>query len=115
VHAVSGIDGYYTVDLALTEFQVNGEPTRLEGPRFVRIEMYGKAKKQAHPLPRKGDSVRICGKLMWDGDGFLEIHPRSPASVQILASKPKQNLAAVPGNHADSLKATPSSPDKRDP
>jgi hypothetical protein len=90
VHAVNGIDGFYTVDLALTEFEVHGEPTRLEGPRFVRIEMYGKARKQTHPLPRKGDTARICGKLMWDGDGFLEIHPRNAADAEIRTEQPQR-------------------------
>lgn len=82
VHAVTGIDGLYTVDIALSGFQVNGEPTDLEGPRFIRIEFYGRAKKQTKKLPRKGDTARFCGKLMWDGDGFLEIHPRSAADLE---------------------------------
>lgn len=90
VHAVSGIDGFYTVDLALTEFQVNGQATRLEGPRFVRVEMYGKAKKETHRLPHKGDAVRVCGKLMWDGDGFLEVHPRNGGDTEILAAQPQR-------------------------
>lgn len=90
VHAVSGIDGFYTVDLALTEFEVNGQATRLEGPRFVRVEMYGKAKKETHRLPRKSDSVRICGKLMWDGDGFLEVHPRNAEDTEVLVAQPQR-------------------------
>jgi len=89
-----GIDGFHTVDLALSEFQVNGEPTRLEGPRFLRIEMYGKAKKQTRRLPRKGEAVWICGKLMWDGDGFLEIHSRTAADVRFLGGG--QTTAADP-------------------
>ena len=90
VQAVSGIDGFYTVDVALSEFQVNGEPTRLEGPRFIRIEFYGKAKKQTKKRPRKGDTARFCGKLMWDGDGFLEIHPRSATDLEIRTEQPQR-------------------------
>ena len=87
-HGVGGIDRMYTVDIALREFSVNGEKTRLDGQRFIRVEFFSGVKKKTRPLPRKGDSVRICGKLMWDGDGFLEIHPRSPADVEILKEKP---------------------------
>jgi hypothetical protein len=90
VHAVSGIDGFYTVDLSLTELEVNSQATRLEGPRFVRVEMYGRARKETHRLPRKGDSVRICGKLMWDGDGFLEVHPRSAEDTEVLVPQPQR-------------------------
>ncbi len=91
---VSGIDGMYTADLALREFSVNGEPTRLDGQRFIRVEFFPSVKKKTRRLPRKGDPARICGKLMWDGDGFLEIHPRNPADVEILAEQPK--LARTP-------------------
>ncbi len=86
---VGGIDAMYTVDLALQSFSVNGVETHLNAPRFARVEFFADTKKDVPRLPRKGDSVRICGKLMWDGDGFLEIHPRDCEDVEILAEKPK--------------------------
>jgi len=90
VHAVRGIDGFHTVDLALTEFQVNGETPLLEGPRFLRIEIFGKAMKDMQRRPRKGEAVRICGKLMWDGDGFLEIHPRTATDIEFRTGQPQR-------------------------
>jgi hypothetical protein len=86
---VGGIDAMYTVDMALESFSVNGAATHLEGPRFVRVEFFSGTKKHVNRLPRKGDSARICGKLMWDGDGFLEIHPLESGDVGILNEKPK--------------------------
>jgi hypothetical protein len=86
---VGGVDAMYTVDMALESFSVNGVETHLDGPRFVRVEFFSETKKSVDRLPRKGDSARICGKLMWDGDGFLEIHPRESGGVEILNEKPK--------------------------
>ncbi len=83
-HAVGGIDGMYTVDLALSAFQVNETETRLRGPRYLRVELFHAVKKRLRVLPRKGDSVQICGKLMWDADGFLELHPRNPDDIQFI-------------------------------
>ncbi len=92
---VGGIDGMYTVDLALQSFFVNGTETQLDGPRFVRVEFFSYAKKNVPRLPGKGDSVRICGKLMWDGDGFLEIHPRTAADVQFTCPAPETPIKTV--------------------
>ena len=94
LQAASSRHSFYTVDMELSEFTVQGEPTRLDGRRFIRVEMHGKAKQEPPRLPRDGESVRICGKLMWDGDGFLEIHPRTAADVQFLGGG--QTTAADP-------------------
>lgn len=84
--------GFYTVDMELSEFTVRGEPTRLDGRRFVRVEIHGKAKKELLRPPLEGDAASICGKLMWDGDGFLEIHPRSATDIQPLPAGQKTDL-----------------------
>jgi hypothetical protein len=84
LQAASSRHSFYTVDMELSEFTVWGEPTRLDRRRFIRVEMHGKAKQEPPRLPRASESVRICGKLMWDGDGFLEIHPGTAADVQFL-------------------------------
>jgi len=75
---------FYTVDKVLKDFSVNGEHPKLEGTRFVRIEMHGQARQETKLPPRAGDKVRLCGKLMWDGDGFLEIHPRTAEDTTFL-------------------------------
>jgi len=85
VHADPSADGFYTVDLALDSFAVDGQDTELAKPRFLRAETRGAAKKQAARVLRRGGSARLCGELKWDHDGFLEIHPRRAGQVEALA------------------------------
>ncbi len=82
VHADRSGHGFYTVDLLLSDFVVAGERPEWQGPRFLRVEIHGQAKKNAEGPPKKGEIARLCGKLMGDGDGFVEIHPRIPADLQ---------------------------------
>ena len=82
VHADRSGHGFYTVDLLLNDFVVAGERPEWQEPRFLRVEVHGQAKKNAERLPKKGEIARLCDKLMWDGDGFLEIHPRTAADLQ---------------------------------
>ena len=93
VHADRSADGFYTVDLALDSFAVQGLDTELAKPRFVRAEVRGAARRQAAPVLRRGGSARLCGELKWDHDGFLEIHPRQAAQVEALAA-PQSPAAA---------------------
>ncbi|GEM_PF-3160289 len=93
--------GFYTVDMELSEFAVQGQPTRLDGRRFIRVEMHGKPTKESLRLPQEGDAVRICGKLMWDADGFLEIHPRTGGDVQLASpvqETPAKTTDSPPAN-----------------
>jgi len=92
VHADRSVDGFYTVDLALDSFAVQGQGTELAKPRFVRAEIRGPARKQATRVLRRGGNVRICGELKWDHDGFLEIHPRQATQVEALANS-RQNAS----------------------
>ena len=84
-HADRSNDGFYTVDLALREFQVAEKETELNGPRFIRVEIRPKVRREVSFLPRAGQTVQVWGRLFWDGDGsgFLEIHPRHADDVQI--------------------------------
>lgn len=69
-------DGFYTIDLRIKQLQVKGQAVALpDPPRFIRIEVLPFVRIGA-PLPAS-ESAEICvlGKLTWDGDGFLEIHP----------------------------------------
>ena len=93
VHADRSADGFFTVDLALDSFAIQGQDTELAKPRFVRAETRGAARKQAAGFLRRGGSARLCGELKWDHDGFLEIHPREAAQVEALAD-PQSPAAA---------------------
>jgi hypothetical protein len=82
-------DGLATIDLTLAtlEFcsatsacQSRAERSEAVHPRYLRVE-YRHLKK---PIPKKGDHVRICGKLRWDTDreGWWEIHPPAGSYIQ---------------------------------
>lgn len=80
-------DYFVTVDLELQEVVANGQPVDFppNEPRFLRAEI---CERQlglpGSEWPCEGDKVRITGRLLWDGDGFLEVHPQTAAGVEIL-------------------------------
>ena len=75
-------DKFLTVDLRIDSMLVNEADLVLPPASFIRAEIcladigLSECKK-----PRLGQKVRIAGRLMWDGDGFLEIHPQRRADV----------------------------------
>jgi hypothetical protein len=77
VHSAGSTDGLYTVDLQIERLYVENRAVLLpRSPTFIRIEVFPFVRCGA-PLPvRKYEEVCISGKLMWDADGFLEIHPK---------------------------------------
>jgi hypothetical protein len=84
VQAVGSTDGFYTIDLAIQELTVDAQPVRLLRASFIRIEVLPLARKDP-PLPVcKSEEVRISGKLTWDADGFLEIHPKHSNEIVIV-------------------------------
>jgi hypothetical protein len=82
VQAVGSTDGFYTVDLAIQRLTIGDLPVILQHASFIRVEVLPSVKTNA-PLPLKnGVDVRISGELMWDADGFLEIHPRQSHEIE---------------------------------
>jgi hypothetical protein len=75
VQAASSTDGFYTIDIAVKHLAVDGETIKFEHMSYIRAEVKPWVRRGA-PLPvAKGDNVCVSGSLMWDGDGFLEVHP----------------------------------------
>jgi hypothetical protein len=75
VQSAGSSDGLYTIDLAVEQMTVGTRFVEVVRPSFIRIEVFPRVRKGA-PLPmRQGDQACISGELMWDADGFLEIHP----------------------------------------
>ena len=70
-------DFLYTIDLQIEQLHVGDQLVVLsKHPTFIRIEVFPLVRMGA-PLPVSGgEEVLISGKLMWDADGFLEIHPK---------------------------------------
>jgi hypothetical protein len=84
VHAAGSTDGFYTIDLQMEEMSVNTEPVDLRRDSFIRIEVLPFVRKGA-PLPvRRLQKIRAEGDLMWDADGFLEIHPKHSHDIRRL-------------------------------
>jgi hypothetical protein len=76
-HAAGSSDFLYTIDLQIKQMSVQGRTIDLgESAKFLRVEVLPFVRVGA-PLPVQ-DKEEICvsGKVVWDGDGFLEIHPR---------------------------------------
>ena len=80
-HVAKSTDGIRTVDMRLCVFTFNGQCVALEGQCFIRAEICRKVRLENDKLPKIGRWVRIQGKLMWDGDGWLEIHPQRPDDI----------------------------------
>lgn len=81
-------DRFLTVDLRLDSFMVNSSPVPLTIPKFIRAEIcLADIPLAEFQKPTVNQRIRIAGRLMWDGDGFLEIHPRSTNDVVIVGSR----------------------------
>jgi hypothetical protein len=82
VQSAGSTDGLYTIDLRIQHLNVGSQMVELLRPSFIRIEVFPSVRKGA-PLPvNAGDELCIGGKLMWDGDGFLEIHPKRADEIR---------------------------------
>ncbi len=57
------------------------------GYRYVRVELFPRAKGALDSIPKAGSRVEILGELMWDGDGHVEVHPRQPQDIRVIEGK----------------------------
>jgi|SRR6185369_2184610 len=85
VQAAASTDGFVTVDFRLEELRLGDEPMPLKTPRFLRAEICARVVGLSRSeRPCAGDRIRLAGRLLWDGDGFLEIHPQKKEDIEIL-------------------------------
>jgi len=76
-------DRILTVDLRLISLEVNGTPIPMSNGRFIRCEIYrGKARVDKTMLARTNAVMVVKGKLVWDTDGWFEIHPQGRSDVK---------------------------------
>jgi hypothetical protein len=76
-------DKFYTVDMQVKELQIDGRPMPLNGDRYLRAEICTcQVTLSDANRPSTNDTVWIYGRLVWDGDGFIEIHPRKTDDVK---------------------------------
>ena len=75
-------DQFYTVDMKLETLQIDGRNIPLTDERYLRAEIcLCDVKLAEKDRPREGEMVWMRGRMVWDGDGFVEIHPRSESEV----------------------------------
>jgi hypothetical protein len=75
-------DQFYTVDMKLETLQIDGRNIPLADDRYLRAEIcLCEVKLSEEDGPKVGEKVWMRGRMVWDGDGFVEIHPRSAAEV----------------------------------
>src|SRR6185295_3183885 len=80
--AAKSTDQFYTVDMKLETLDINGRKMPLAGERYLRAEIcLCDVKLSEAERPKVGEKVWMRGRMVWDGDGFVEIHPRNAAEV----------------------------------
>ena len=83
VQAAGSTDLFYTIDLMVDSLRVSDENVNSRADSFIRVEVLPRVRVGA-PLPvHPREVVCVSGKLMWDGDGFLEIHPSVASDIQV--------------------------------
>jgi hypothetical protein len=94
IHDAYSTDGLETIDISLTSLAAydhethDGEAkcswTEIEG-KFIRVEVFPEVLVfYSGPQPQPGNHILVKGRLYWDRDGFLEIHPQHGGDLRIL-------------------------------
>jgi hypothetical protein len=69
--------------MKLESLQIDGRHIPLTDDRYLRAEIcLCEVKLAKEDRPKVGEKVWIRGRMVWDGDGFIEVHPRNAAEVR---------------------------------
>lgn len=80
-HQISS-SGFLTVDLLLKSLTVEDVSIPINGPKYMRVEIYLGRVTVASPIRHQTNQVITAeGKLAWDSDGWFEIHPQKTGDV----------------------------------
>jgi hypothetical protein len=88
IQARLSTDRFFTVDLMLKQIRVGDALLPHMGCRFIRAEVY----QGDTPVPKNirdlaAPIVLIRGKLVWDGDGHVEIHPEHAGDYRVVSTQ----------------------------
>jgi hypothetical protein len=84
IQLAHSLDGMTTVDLEVRRAEM-GRTIPVDVPnKFIRMEIFGNVGRHLQIAALQDRVVEVRGKLMWDGDGFLEIHPVTASAIRIL-------------------------------
>lgn len=87
-HEVSS-NGYRTVDLRLESLRLNKVRVHWKGTRYMRVEIFlGKVEVDPAILDKTNALLHVEGKLVWDEDGWFEIHPQHTGDVRLEPRRP---------------------------
>jgi hypothetical protein len=86
VHHRTSSNGILSVDLRLNSLTINGTSVPLPEQRFLRVEIFRGWVSVKKTLFKHKDAVIFTrGKLVWDNDGWFEIHPQTTADVGLVS------------------------------
>ena len=87
-HEVSS-NGYRTVDMRLESLRLNKVHVHWKGTRYMRVEIFlGKVQVDPAILDITNALLHVEGKLVWDEDGWFEIHPERTGDVRLEPRRP---------------------------
>jgi hypothetical protein len=78
------LDGMTTADLTVRRVEMGQTISAGVPNRFVRMEIFSYVGRHLQIAALQDRVVEVRGKLMWDGEGFLELHPVSASDIRIL-------------------------------
>lgn len=104
IHVAYSTDGLETIDIRLITLAVFDSETKLitaesvlggskcnwtfttQNPKFIRAEVFPQVLlTYTGARPKVSNKVVVKGRLFWDRDGFLEIHPKYGSDLQIVS------------------------------
>jgi hypothetical protein len=76
------LDGMTTLDIRLSRIVMDGESYEVTGNLFIRMELFECVTKNLGFSLVEGERIQSQGNLMWDGDGFFELHPSNADAIR---------------------------------
>lgn len=84
-------NGFFTMDVRLQSLLVNRVPIRWPGTRYMRFEIFlGKVSVDKIIRDETNEMIVGMGKLVWDSDGWFEIHPQRTGDVEPAPTLPHE-------------------------
>jgi hypothetical protein len=91
---------YLTIDLRLRSLTVKGIRVPLHGPRYMRVVIFLPKASVAPAVHKKTNPMVIAqGKLVWNFDGWFEIHPQKTGDVVLIPRQPVALRAPRSASH----------------
>jgi hypothetical protein len=80
-----------TIDMQLQSLTVKHVPVPLHGPKYMRVVIFlAKASAATNVYEPTDPMVIAQGKLVWNFDGWFEIHPQKTGDVELAPTTPSR-------------------------